>query len=239
MSERFDWYYEESKWEFDVAIDILNEDASVRSLLEVGCGTGYFLEKVAQALKVEGLEFNQAAVRSCRERGLNVSDTPIERIDRKFDAIVAFEVLEHLSEPARMLAEMANRLNPQGLLIIAVPNPASYLAEADHTLLDMPPHHVTSWSRRTFSHLEQALGLKLAGIHQEPLRFAHYRSYISNYERGEELPPGTSVRAKLLRLFYQASWRASVRVVDAIAAASYQANKELLVGQTHLAVFRK
>jgi SAM-dependent methyltransferase len=239
MSRRFEaWYYEENKWEFDVAIDILSA-ADPRSLLELGCGKGYFLEKVAHALDAKGLEFNPEGVRACRGKGLKVSDDSIDGIQERFDAIASFEVLEHLAEPAKVLASMVERLNPGGLLIIAVPNPASYLSEADHTLLDMPPHHVTAWSAKTFSYLAQMFGLTLQAMHQEPLRYVHYRSYLSNYLSAYEPPTGSSIKARLRRFLSQIFWRASVPIVDAVAATSYQANKKLLIGQTHLAVLEK
>jgi len=168
-----------------------------------------------------------------------VSDDSIDRIQERFDVVASFEVLEHLADPAKVLASMIERLNLNGLLIIAVPNPASYLSEADHTLLDMPPHHVTAWSAKTFSHLAQMFNLELLGIHEEPLRYVHYRSYLSNYLSTYEPPSGSSFKARLRRFLSQVSWRATIPIVEAIAAASYQANKQRLIGQTHLAVLKK
>ncbi len=239
LSTRFSWYYEANKWEFDEAIDLLESAPSVSSLLEVGCGKGYFLEKVAHALDAHGVEFNPDGLRECTNKKLQVSSTPVERLDRTFDVIAAFEVIEHLPNPREFLAAMVDRLNRGGLLILAVPNPKSYLEEADHTLLDMPPHHVTSWGKEPFAYLEGKFPLKLREMRQEPLRYVHYRSYMNDFIRSYQIPGGSSIKARLRRLLSLALRETSESVVDAIVASSYQSGKKALIGQTHLAVFVK
>jgi hypothetical protein len=103
----------------------------------------------------------------------------------------------------------------------------------------MPPHHVTCWNAKTFSFLAQLLGLRLVATLQEPLRYVHYKSYLSNYIKPYKLSGGSSIRAKLFRLLAQSFSEASEKVVDAIIATSYQSHKRMLVGQTHLAIFQK
>lgn len=62
------WYYEENKWEFDEAMHRLSANENIETLLEIGCGTGFFLEKIANCYKVHGIELNQKAVEICQKK---------------------------------------------------------------------------------------------------------------------------------------------------------------------------
>jgi SAM-dependent methyltransferase len=82
----------------------LIEACHPRSVVDVGCGTGQILLALA-ALGVpgRGLEYSDAAIRMCRDRGLEVRKHDIENdnppADWHADLVVSTEVAEHL--PAR------------------------------------------------------------------------------------------------------------------------------------------
>mgnify|MGYP006291053801 FL=1 len=175
---QYPWYYESEKWEFDVALDLVRQFRP-GTLLEVGCGAGMFLEKVSAGTDFAiGVDINPDAVRRARAKGLTVTEQPIAALNQSFDMIVLFEVLEHLSAPAEMLTSILDRLNPGGVLVLAVPNPAGYLKNQGLVLLDLPPHHATKWSRETFSNLCARFGLQEVAYETEPLRYVHYLSLI-------------------------------------------------------------
>lgn len=99
-----------------------------KKYLEVGCGTGFVLAAVADAypgIDVSGSEastagLSYAAARAPRARlfPMNVLETPFIE---EFDAIGAFDVLEHLDDDARALNLIARALKPGGGLIATVP----------------------------------------------------------------------------------------------------------------------
>jgi SAM-dependent methyltransferase len=73
----------------------------------------------------------------------------------KFDAVVSFETVEHLSCPVDFLDRVADHLHPDGLLIISAPNTLQYIkgnppVENEHHLSE--PDHPTfrSWIERRF-----------------------------------------------------------------------------------------
>jgi len=72
------------------------------SVIDVGCGTGALLAQLKQnGFKLRGLEYSDAGIASCRERGLHVEKFDLESeeaIEGSWDLTVSFEVAEHLPE---------------------------------------------------------------------------------------------------------------------------------------------
>jgi SAM-dependent methyltransferase len=99
-----------------------------RSIADLGCGTGALLAEFrAQAVEGTGLEYSQAALEKCRERGLNVRRWNIEEQRQPqfgpFDVVTCFEVAEHLSPAcADPLVALLTALGP--VVIFTRPLPA-------------------------------------------------------------------------------------------------------------------
>jgi SAM-dependent methyltransferase len=72
------------------------------SVLDVGCGTGALLSQFKQmGLEVAGLEYSDAGIARCREKGVHVVKFDLETeetIQGTWDVTVSFEVAEHLPE---------------------------------------------------------------------------------------------------------------------------------------------
>jgi 2-polyprenyl-3-methyl-5-hydroxy-6-metoxy-1,4-benzoquinol methylase len=108
-------------------LDMMAAEAHGRRLLEVGCGAGFFLKAAQRAgWNVEGIELSDEASRFAIER-LNL---PIRRERAEtapippasFDVAAMFDVIEHLFDPAGVLAAIAKALTPGGTLVISTPN---------------------------------------------------------------------------------------------------------------------
>lgn len=83
----------------------IERDFAPAAVIDVGCGTGAFLEAMRSAgATVFGLEYSLAALELCRERGLDVRRFDLEHdaFDDlpRFDVAVSVEVAEHLPESA-------------------------------------------------------------------------------------------------------------------------------------------
>ncbi len=104
-------------------------------LLEIGCGSGEFLNAIAQNpnWEIYGLERNQGAANiACQEYGLNVYACSLDERSFQssyFDAVVLWDVLEHLHDPMSTLHEIHRILKPDGLIVLRVPNLASWDAK--------------------------------------------------------------------------------------------------------------
>src|SRR5687767_13057794 len=99
-------------------------------ILDVGCGTGAFLNTMQQAgWEITGLEPDEAAkVRARQLYGLILQDPEkLFKIPAEtFDAITLWHVLEHIHDLHKYLDQVKNLLKPEGFLFIAVPNYTCY-----------------------------------------------------------------------------------------------------------------
>jgi 2-polyprenyl-3-methyl-5-hydroxy-6-metoxy-1,4-benzoquinol methylase len=97
-------------------------------LLEVGAGFGTFCEEVQRIhlfRRVIAVEPTPDLAKTCRRKGLEVIEKPIEQVqldDTTIDVIVSFEVIEHLFSPHAFLQSCASVLKPGGLIITTCPN---------------------------------------------------------------------------------------------------------------------
>jgi 2-polyprenyl-3-methyl-5-hydroxy-6-metoxy-1,4-benzoquinol methylase len=181
--EQLSWYYMPEKWEHKVALEDLT---GLRAVLEVGCGFGDFL---ALARKrgfemFEGIEQNPSAVRRANSQGLTVrmEDIEVAAAERpgRYDAVCAFQVLEHIADPRSFVKAASELLRPKGKLILGLPNADSFL-RYQFNMLDMPPHHMTRWTAKVLTLLQQWFPLKLVRIAYEPLADYHVDSYVEAY----------------------------------------------------------
>ena len=74
-----------------------------------------------------GIDTDQEGIKQLRGKGYQVlvGDAEVMRLDRKFDTVVAGELIEHLANPGRFLEACAGVLNRGGKLVLSTPNPFS------------------------------------------------------------------------------------------------------------------
>ncbi len=98
------------------------------SLLDVGCGTGVFLEEMqaSQRWQLYGIEPTKIAASYVQERfNIPVINDQIENVrlaENFFDVITMWNVFEHLENPKLAMRSLYQALKPGGILVIAVPN---------------------------------------------------------------------------------------------------------------------
>ena len=100
-----------------------------KSLLDVGAAFGTFCSEMATRKvfeRIVAVEPTPALARSCREKGIETIEKPIEKVsfkeEDKFDVIVSFEVIEHLFSPGDFIQQCGKLLTKKGILILTCPN---------------------------------------------------------------------------------------------------------------------
>jgi 2-polyprenyl-3-methyl-5-hydroxy-6-metoxy-1,4-benzoquinol methylase len=212
-----DKYYLADKWEFSQALRCLKDLPQGASVLEIGCGTGAFLDLCRDAGidRVRGLELNQRARDVCREKGHDVRDELMEQMDAasaSFDFVCAFQVLEHVPDPIGFLRAASRLVSAGGKMVLSTPNASSFLARYKWCLLDLPPHHMSRWDEASYRKTAELLGLSIEEIKHEPLAKYHYRFYANSLV--EHLPAGSlrrKVSKPIARMGFAAyPWKASI-----------------------------
>jgi ubiquinone/menaquinone biosynthesis C-methylase UbiE len=123
---------------------------SNRSVLDVGCGTGYtcyYFSQFGKPANVNGLEIDRDLVDTMRK--LNSDRTvsfdyyrggSFPYKDQSFDVVTCFEVIEHVpsSEQKDILSEMSRVVKPDGVVIVSTPNKTVYSPDG----ISLNPDHI-------------------------------------------------------------------------------------------------
>lgn len=105
-----------------------------KRVLEVGCGTGLVLARIApHAARAVGVDLSPGMLERARARGLDVhegSATALPFEDASFDVVCSFKVLAHVPEIEQALREVSRVLAPGGVAVLEFYNRRSlrYLA---------------------------------------------------------------------------------------------------------------
>lgn len=137
-------------------------------VLEVGAGDGYFL-KAARDLgwKVAGLELSPPRIAKAREwfgleliaKDLIAADLPAE----SFDAVAMYQLIEHVHDPAAILASVHRILRPGGILMLSTPNVLSYARKKRDVNSWMIPQHLFFFSPLSLVKLAENQGFASCG----------------------------------------------------------------------------
>lgn len=93
-----------------------------KKVLDFGCGAGGFLHLIQKFSEVAvGVELDKQINEAINNEGIQCFSN-IENIEGTYDVITLFHVVEHLTNPKAILKSLKKYLNPNGIIIIEVPN---------------------------------------------------------------------------------------------------------------------
>jgi len=105
----------------DLEVELVERYATGKRTLEVGCGTGLLLHRVAKfASHAHGIDLSGGMLAHAAKRGLGVaqaSATALPLPDASVDVAYSFKVLAHIPDIAGAMREMARVVRPGGHVI--------------------------------------------------------------------------------------------------------------------------
>ncbi len=162
VTYRFERFGKERLSLIDAYLDKVPADTR---LLDVGCGTGWFLEMAQkQGYKVFGQELGkELAAFTATRLGITVWDRAFTAIDpnEHFDAITLFDVIEHVPNPREVLQSVCSHLNPEGIALMFTPNLDSFAFRTlkEKSSLVMPVEHLYYFTEKSLRRIIEEAGL--------------------------------------------------------------------------------
>jgi 2-polyprenyl-6-hydroxyphenyl methylase / 3-demethylubiquinone-9 3-methyltransferase len=124
-----------------------------KTALDVGCGAGLLAEPLSRlGAQVTGIDASPEVIAVAQahatRQGLSISYRAgdVQDMQGQFDLITCMEVIEHVADPAAFVKALADRLAPNGLLVMSTPN-------------------ATGWSRLLMITVAEGIGQIPKGTH--------------------------------------------------------------------------
>ena len=153
------------------------------SILDIGCGVGWFLEAAKKdGFKVYGQEVSSdLADYTKNSLNIKVFENDVCEIDLKFDVITMFDLIEHVSNPLKLVRDCKQLLNPGGIILAFTPNYDSLgIAEmGKDSSLVCPPAHLTYFTKKSVTELAKKEDMNLLHYETKGMDIADLAAYYN------------------------------------------------------------
>jgi len=138
-----------------------------RTLLEIGAGSGLLVAEAGRlGLDAVGVEPSKSLVTAARRiNGVELlqGTFPHPRVEgRQFDLVYVVDVIEHVNDPVKLLADCAGAMAPGGVLMVVTPDVSSLAARFfGHRWWHFRLAHVGYFNKRSMSEASRRAGLAI------------------------------------------------------------------------------
>jgi predicted TPR repeat methyltransferase len=157
--------------DFESLIDPIKNE--IENAFEIGCGEGYLTSHVKKmGINIEGADVSAKVIEHAKKMHPSITFSvcciyELNNRSKKYDLLIASEVLEHLEEPALALKQLKDLTSKY--IFLSVPNEPffrlanvlrlKYLKDFGNT-----PGHINHWSKQGFKELIESRGLRIINI---------------------------------------------------------------------------
>jgi 2-polyprenyl-3-methyl-5-hydroxy-6-metoxy-1,4-benzoquinol methylase len=196
----YHWREVDTNTDYRVLIETISTFLQLgQSVLDIGCGDGAYLGKVAPrvgsgwgidaepvAIRLARRKFREHGITNCRVENLRIDQANAFFRDKRqtFDVVWSSDVIEHLPRPEELLELAVQVVKPEGLCIIGTP---LYISDAL-----VSPYHVKEFTRSEI----RSLLLNVLQVEEEII-LPHTRKDGRRYAEGYYLGVGKARRTAL------------------------------------------
>ncbi len=163
----FPFYYPNNRWEYGHLMDHLLSRGPIDRVIDVGCGTGDFLNGVrlkSPCTQRLGVELFEHSAQICRESGHECVVGEVAMLLNQgvlsvsgADLVTSFHCLEHVGDPVEFVRSLLRLRASGGVLAISTPISPLPFEAGWFDVQNNPPHHLTRWNVAAYRSLAMKL----------------------------------------------------------------------------------
>lgn len=141
-------------------------------ILDVGCWDGHFLANLSDQWEKFGIEINKEAAERAKDAGIKIIGEDVYQSEKNltafFDVVTAFDVFEHMEDPAGFLSQLLDYTRTGGYIIIGTGNTEAWtwkLAKSRYWYC-WNPEHISFVNRVWFEGQKEALRFKILDVQE-------------------------------------------------------------------------
>ena len=158
-----------------------------KTLLDIGCGYGHFLDILKDDFIIHGMDISNHAIKvaskrvDCEYKQGNLED--LIPFDMNFDIITAISVVEHLKDPTKALKNIHAQLNDGGLFCLEIPTVSGKISKIVYNLFFASDKtHIFIKSVDEVETLISSCGFKKLAMYSSLLPiFTQLRNWVENF----------------------------------------------------------
>ncbi|MCJ7648617.1 MAG: class I SAM-dependent methyltransferase [Candidatus Lokiarchaeota archaeon] len=158
-----------------------------KSLLDIGCGYGHFLDILKNDFTIHGMDISNHAIKvaskrvDCEYKQGNLED--VIPFNMNFDVITAISVVEHLIDPRKALENIHAQLNDGGLFCLEIPTVSGKISKIVYDLFFASDKtHIFIKSVDEIEALISSCGFKKLAVYSSLLPFfTQLRNWVENF----------------------------------------------------------